>query len=167
MKRLLMLASLVFAHTTFAAPTAADSSSEGKAAEVASEGNTAVALVSNELLQPLAEKERNRGRFSRARLPAQERRVRILDEQARKDTRGNAFVAFAVDARHGVRAAAAADDASWRKATITGCVYLDSGEIFVKKGDQYRPAAFLLGKKLQAAAAGTCEPGPAQVAQSN
>lgn len=161
-----MLASLVFAHTTFAAPTAADGSSEGKAAEVATEEKTAVALVSNELLQPLAEKERSRGRFSRARLPAQERRVRILDEQARKDTRGNAFVGFAVDARHGLRAVAA-DDASWRKATITGCVYLDSGEVFVKKGDQYRPAAFLLGKNLKAAAAGTCQPESAQLAQSN
>lgn len=148
MKRLSILATLAilaFSHTTFAAPTAASA-----------EAKTAEALVSRDLVQPLAVKERDQSKFSRARLPPQARRVRILDEQPRKDTQGLAFMRFAIDARHGI---GDADDASeWQLATITGCVYLDRSQVFVKKGDEYRPAAFLLGKKLKAAAETTCQP---------
>jgi hypothetical protein len=157
-----MLAILIFSHTTFAEPTAASGSSPAaRSAEV----KTAEVLVSRELIQPLAAKEENRSRFSRASLPPQARRVRILDEQPRKDALGNAFVRFAVDARHGF---VPVDDPSpWRLATITGCVYLDRSQVFVKKGDEYRPAAFLLGKNLKAAAETTCQPEAAQVARSN
>lgn len=161
-----MLAILTFSPTTFAESTAADGSSpEAKtAAATTAEAKTAVALVSRELIEPLAAKEGGRSRFSRARLPAQERRVRILDEQPHQDARGDAFVRFAVDARHGYLAD---DESQWRRATITGCVYLDRNQVFVKKGDQHRPAAFLLGKNLKAAAKTTCQPEAPQLAHSN
>jgi hypothetical protein len=166
MKRLSMLAILVFSHTTFAGPTAADGSApEAKIAEVRSaEAKTALALVSRDLIQPLAIKEDGQSKFSRARLPAQERRVRILDDHARKDARGVAFVRFAIDARHGYQPD---DEANWRKDAITGCVYLDRSQIFIKRGDEFRPAAFLLGKNLKAAASTTCKPAAEQLAHSD
>ena len=144
---------------TFAEP-AASGAPEAKTAEVKS----AVALVSHDLVQPLTAKEDKQGRFSRGRLPPQERRVRILDEKPRKDADGVAFLRFAIDARFGY--VAKDDESQWRRDTITGCVYLERNQVFVKKGDRYRPAAFLLGKNVKAAAESTCEPA-GQVADAN
>ena len=162
MKRLSILALLLFSHTTFAEPTAANGSPPG--AKTA-QAKTAQALVSRELTQPLAAKESERSRFSRASLPAQERRVRILDDQASQDAAGNSFVRFAVDARHGFREPGDAE--GWRLATIVGCVYPDRSQVFVKKGDEFRPAAFLLGKHVKAAAETTCQPAQPHVATMN
>ena len=150
MKRLSMLAVLICAPALlapFAAAEEASAKSEAKAAQ---------ALVERTLVGPLAAKESERGKFSRASLPPQERRVRIPDEQLHKDAAGDSFVTFAVDARHGVFAAK--NDSSWNLAAISGCVYVDRGEVFVKSGDRYRPAAFLLGKNLKPAAERTCQP---------
>lgn len=112
-----------------------------------------VSLVNDQLIQPLASKERSRSKFSRARLPAAERRVRVLDEKPKRDSAGNDFFAFAVDARHGW---GDADDASWDKAAITGCVYPERGEVFIKRGKAYHPAVAAIGKKTKAAPEGTC-----------
>jgi hypothetical protein len=120
----------------------------------APDAQIARALVERELVKPLAAKERDQSRFSRARLPAQERRVRVREEGTQKDAAGRSFFTFAVDARHGILAAN--DESAWRLETITGCVYVESGDIFVKSGDGYRPAAFLLGKNLKPAAEPTC-----------
>jgi hypothetical protein len=114
----------------------------------------AEALVASTLVGPLAQKESARSKFSRGRMPAAERRVRILDEVAQKDAQGATFVRFAIDERHGW--ADPDDNAAWTTAAITGCAYVDRGEVFVQKGDQHRPAAFLLGKKAKAAPAQTC-----------
>jgi hypothetical protein len=160
MKRPSMLAILVFARMILAPPVAA----EGLPASP--ESKNAEALVQRELLQPLAAKERDQSRFSRARLPAQERRVRMLDDQPRKDTAGNAFFTFAVDARHGVYPRTEDDAAHWRPAAITGCVYVERGEVFVTSGDRYRPAAFLLGKNLKPAAEPICQGAPTEVAKT-
>jgi zona occludens toxin (predicted ATPase) len=156
-----MLAILISSRMTFAEPAANDPPPEPKS----SEAKAAAALVSRNLVQPLAAKDGKTSRFSRARLPPQERRVRLLDEQPGKDALGSAFMHFAIDVRHGIRADN--DESHWRLADITGCVYVDSSQVFVKKGDEYRPAAFLLGKNLKAAAATTCQPAPAQLAHSN
>jgi hypothetical protein len=86
--------------------------------------------------------------FSRARQPPRERRVRITQGTASADKDGRSFVPFAVDVRFGTE---------WRENDIVGCAYTGSGSLFVKVGDEYRPAAFLLGKDLQAVA-GACEP---------
>ena len=112
------------------------------------------------ILEPLAAKESEQSRFSRASLPPQARRVRILDEQARVDARGGKFLRFAIDARHGFD-----DEAEWRLAAITGCVYLARGEVYVQKGDEFRPAAFLLGKNRKPAAETICRDG-SEVAQA-
>lgn len=162
MKRLSMLALLVLSHTASAEPTAA---SESPPAATTAQAKTAEAVVRRDLVQPLAAKEASRSRFSRASLPPQDRRVRILDEQPSKDAGGIAFVRFAIDARHGF--AAPDDDSQWRRAAIVGCVYLDRNQVFVKKGDEYRPAAFLLGKNVKAAAETTCQPAQAQVAHAD
>jgi hypothetical protein len=163
MKRLSLLAILVFARTTFAEPTAA---SDSPPAVKTAEARTAEALISRELIQPLAAKERSQSRFSRASLPPRDRRVRILDERASKDATGAAFVRFAIDARFGLRDTAD-DESRWNLATITGCVYLERSEVFVKRGDEYRPAAFLAGKNLKAGAETTCQPASAQPAHSS
>lgn len=70
-----------------------------------------------------------------------ERRVRVLEAAAQKDARGRAFRTFAVDARR--------YDAKWREDTIVGCLYAHDGSMFVKIGDEYRSASFLLGKKAK------------------
>jgi hypothetical protein len=164
MKRLSMLALLLFSRTTFAEPTAAG----GPPLDAKTpQAKTAQALVSRDLIQPLAAKESQRSRFSRASLPVQARRVRILDEQPSKDALGNAFVRFAVDVRHGFAAPVDGDESRWQLATITGCAYLDRSQVFVKKGDEYRPAAFLLGKNVKAAAETTCQAAQPQLAHAD
>lgn len=78
----------------------------------------------------------------------------MVDEQPQQDSAGDAFFAFAVDARRGW-----SDDAGeerWAKATITGCVYPGRGEVFIKRGDAYHPAAAAIGKKTKRAPARTC-----------
>lgn len=115
---------------------------------------TTVSLVNERLIQPLAQKDHNQSKFSRARLPPSERRVRVLDEKPQQDSAGNAFFAFAVDARHGW--GEAKDEANWSKAAITGCVYPDSGEVFIKRGNAFHPAAAAVGKKTKAAPERTC-----------
>jgi hypothetical protein len=153
MKRLSMFAVL----SCVCAILAPSAMAEGEPA--ASDAKGAAAVVQRVLIQPLASKESDQSRFSRARMPAQERRVRVLDEQAGTDSAGAAFYTFAVDARHGI-----AGDA-WRRATITGCVYA-TGEVYVKSGDRYRPAAFLLGKNLKPVDEHFCQAGAAEVAKA-
>lgn len=80
--------------------------------------------------------------------------MRVLDQKPQQDSAGNAFFAFAVDARHGW--GEATDEASWSKAAITGCVYPGSGEVFIKRGNAFHPAAAAVGKKTKAAPERTC-----------
>ncbi len=65
--------------------------------------------------------------------------MRVLSETAMQDKAGRSFVSFAIDVRFGDQ---------WKE-DILGCVYQGSGSLFVKRGDAYRPAAFLLGKKAE------------------
>jgi hypothetical protein len=126
----------------------------------------AASTVRAKLLAPLATREQAQSRFSRGRLPPRVRRVRILDAQPRKDALGAAFVAFAVDERHGMSALTEPleKEAGWTEGALTGCVYLDGGGVFVKRGDAFRPAELLLGKKLPAAPAHVCQGEPTRVA---
>lgn len=140
----MLLSTLTLASLAWAEPPAADA----KGVE---------ALVRRELVEPLKAKELKQSRFSRARLPPQVRRVRVLDDSPRHDSAGRAFFTFAIDARHGFEALEEDGEASWRKAAITGCAYPDTQEVFVKSGDRHRPAAFLLGKKVKAAEAQACQ----------
>jgi hypothetical protein len=94
------------------------------------------------------EHEANKSRFSRARLPPRERRVRVTQVTPAVDAAGRPFMAFAIDVRFG------GDE--WRENDIVGCAYTKSGELFVKRGDDFRPAAILLGKPADPVA-GVCK----------
>lgn len=88
--------------------------------------------------------------FSRVRPPPREQRVRILKATPTSDRSGHKYVPFVVDGRF--------SSGEWRE-DITGCVYRASGKIFVKRGDAYRPADFMLGKKVDPVP-GVCEAAP-------
>jgi len=66
--------------------------------------------------------------------------VRITDAALTRDKQGRDFMPFAIDVRFG---------GNWRENDVTGCVYRASGNLFVKSGDAYFPAALLLGKDVQ------------------
>ena len=102
--------------------------------------------VEEGLVKPLAQFESHT--FSRSRPPPRERRVRVLQTTATPDKNGRPFVPFAIDVRFGA--------GEWRENDIVGCAYTGSGKLFVKRGDVYRPASFLLGKN-EDAVAGVCE----------
>ncbi len=120
-------------------------------------------MVETQLVKRLAEKEARRNRFSRAYIPPQARRVRVLDQERSTDSRGAEFVAFAIDEHSGGFARKAADAARlWRKDTIVGCVYPARDEIFIKRGDKFFGADLLLGRKTTAADDTVCRPAPAR-----
>jgi hypothetical protein len=125
----------------------------------------ATAVVEKQLVKPLADKEAHRSRFSRAYIPPQARRVRVLDRERSTDGRGAEFVAFALDERSGVLAAKVADDSDrWRKDAIVGCVYPARDEVFIKRGDKFFGAGLLLGQKTAAADDVVCRPAPTRTA---
>jgi hypothetical protein len=95
-------------------------------------------LLQTRLLRPLARAESKRSPFSREEPGPEERRVRLLDSTPRRDTRGEAFVRFAVDARW-------AEEATWEQNEILGCVYPDTRRVFVQFGRAHVPARALLG----------------------
>ncbi|HVU04963.1 MAG TPA: hypothetical protein VHE30_24600 [Polyangiaceae bacterium] len=107
--------------------------------------------VQSRLVTPLAQQESTR--FSRGRPAPRERRVRVTDVAALVDGKGRSFLRFAVDVRFG--------SGDWREGDIDGCMYPESGAIYVKRGSEYRPAEFLLGKDLPAVT-GVCEPSGAK-----
>jgi hypothetical protein len=97
--------------------------------------------VGTKLVKALAQREEEGSRFSRGRPPPRERRVRALQTATSVDKRDRAFAAFAIDVRFG--------KGEWRQGDVLGCVYRANGEIFVKVGDAYRPAKFLLGEDVE------------------
>ena len=116
-------------------------------------------MVEKQLVKPLTQKEAKQNRFSRAYIPPQARRVRILDRERSTDGRGAAFVAFAVDdALPHARAQGGRRLRPWRKDAIVGCVYPARDEIFIKRGDKFFGAGLLLGQKTAAADDTVCRP---------
>ncbi|WP_394834350.1 hypothetical protein LVJ94_48410 [Pendulispora rubella] len=105
--------------------------------------------VEEALVKPLAEKEKERSRFSRARLPPRERRVRVTQTTPLRDASAREYIAFAVDVRFGD---------TWQENDIVGCAYPQTGALYVKSGDEYRPADILLGKRADPVPA-VCVPG--------
>jgi hypothetical protein len=108
--------------------------------------------VQEGLVKPLANKEEKTSRFSRSRPPPRERRVRVTQATGIADKSGKKFVPFSIDVRFG--------SSEWNENDIVGCVYAGSGDLFVKNGDAYRPAAFLLGKNV-GPVVGACVAAPA------
>jgi hypothetical protein len=108
--------------------------------------------VETGILKPLAAREGSRSRFSRARPPPEERRVRVTQATLTPDKQGRDFVTFAVDVNFG---------GDWQQNDIVGCAYRASGALYVRRGDAYYPAALLLGKNVDAAP-GVCQAAPAR-----
>jgi hypothetical protein len=107
--------------------------------------SAAAELVHAQLLTPLKKAEAKRSRFSRAAPVAVQRRVRVLDAVALTDTRGKAFVRFAIDERRSRN-----EQSPWRKDSVVGCAYLTERALFVRRGEAYVPAESLLGKDDEA-----------------
>lgn len=102
------------------------------------------------VLKPLSAQEDKRSRYSRAAMPPSERRVRVIEAKL-LDKNGRAFTTFAIDKRYGFEA-----DEAWIENEWVGCAYLDSKDVFLKRGDEYRPASFLLGKRTEAISDDLC-----------
>lgn len=101
------------------------------------------------LVKPIAAREKG-GSFSRGRPPPRVSRVRTPDPE-QTDPSKRVFASFAIDVRWG--------GSEWHENDVTGCVYKETGKIFVKIGDEYRPAEYLLGKNVDAVK-GVCEAAP-------
>jgi hypothetical protein len=120
---------------------------------------SAKTTVEKALIQPLAQREANQSRLSRAAIPARTRTVRIVDASAHRDARGAEFVAFSIDEQRGLQHVLSKD-------ALTGCVYPKSGEVFVKRGDSHYPAGLLLGKTSKKTEAQVCVEAKVEVAQA-
>jgi hypothetical protein len=104
--------------------------------------------VEEGLMKPLARQEGSR--FSRARPTPHQRRVRVIQSTVSLDKSARPFVPFAIDVRFG---------SEWHEGDIVGCVYRGTGDLFVKRGNEYRPAEFLLGKDVKPVD-GVCQAAP-------
>jgi hypothetical protein len=151
----LVLSFMLIAEVAFAGDVAKKPMRNDVTANTGLAGEIEVA-VKKQLLTPLKRSEEKRSKFSRARMPPAERRVRVLDEAPVKDREGASFVGFAVDERY----ALGGSEDDWNKDDIVGCLYPTSGEIFVKVGDTWRPAAHIVGKKVKAAPEHVCQGAP-------
>jgi hypothetical protein len=106
--------------------------------------------VDEGIVSPVVEREGSR--FKRVRPPPRERRIRVTGAALMRDKQGRDFIPFAVDVRFA---------SDWQLNDIVGCAYRVSGDLFVKLGDAYFPAAVLLGKRV-APAGGVCQAAPAR-----
>lgn len=102
--------------------------------------------IEQDFLKPLAAHDEQTSRFSRMRTPPRERRVRMTTTTASYDQAGRSFLSFAIDQKY---------TGDWQENAITGCINTEKAEVFVKIGDGYRPASFLLGKDV-APVTGVC-----------
>jgi hypothetical protein len=114
---------------------------------------SAQSVLQAKLLEPLQRKEANRSRFSRAVSAPQTRRIRILDETPQTDRGGRPFLAFTIDETRSL-----GPEARWFKDAITGCVYPESGEVLVRRGEVYYASSVLLGPHPDGP--GRCLPAP-------
>ncbi|MCC6810178.1 MAG: hypothetical protein IT381_22295 [Deltaproteobacteria bacterium] len=108
----------------------------------------ATATIQRALITPLAQAEAKRTRFSRVRIPPRERSIDVTS--VAKDKTGAEFFPFSVS--------------EMKLPSLTGCVYVATGEVFIKRGDAHYPATFLLGKTKDPAAAHVCSARPTAMA---
>ena len=107
--------------------------------------------VETDFVAKLTARENDTSRFSRMRPPPRERRVRMTETNPVHDQAGHSFLSFAVDGKYA--------GGDWQANEIVGCVYPEKGEMFVKIGDGFRPASFLLGTAAEPVA-GVCRSAP-------
>jgi hypothetical protein len=118
----------------------------------------AESVLQTKLLEPLQKKEADRSRFSRAAQPPHARRIRILDDAPRADRTGRSYLAFAVDESRAFGIIEDKDNAesNWFQNAITGCVYPETGDVLVKRGEVYFASSVLLGRSVPTAPADVC-----------
>jgi hypothetical protein len=114
---------------------------------------SARSVIQAKLLEPLHKKEEDRSRFSRAVTPPHARRIRILDTAPRADGQGRPFLSFAVDE---TRSFGEADETDWFKDAIMGCIYPETGEVMVRRGEVYYAASIMLGRPTPTARNDVC-----------
>ena len=107
--------------------------------------------IEADLVKPLVAHEQDTSRFSRMRMPPRERRVRLPQVTTSVDKAGRRFLPFAIDGKF--------SGGDWQENQITGCVYTEKGDMFVKIGDGFRPASYLLGTAGDEVA-GVCQAAP-------
>ena len=66
--------------------------------------------------------------------------MRVPQTTLSRDAQGREFMPFAVDVRYG--------KGQWQTDDTVGCAYRMSGNLFVKIGNAFYPAALLLGKQV-------------------
>lgn len=104
--------------------------------------------IETDFVKPLAAHQADTSRFSRMARPPQERRVRMTQTATSLDAQKRAFLPFAIDAKY--------PGGDWQENQITGCVYTEKGDMFVKVGDSFRPASYFLGTAADPVA-GACQ----------
>jgi len=137
-----------------------------EAAKLAPEKTAAQKVVESTLVEPMDRKDLRRSKFSRSMRAPVERRVRLLDQSPRKDSKGELFLTFAIDSRHGwiVLEDEKADKERWILGSITGCVYPDSKAVFIDRGEAKYPGGLLLGKRVKQAEKHVCKADSQQLA---
>ncbi|HSA59594.1 MAG TPA: hypothetical protein VLJ37_07915 [bacterium] len=122
--------------------------------------SSAESVIRAKLVEPLQKKEEGRSRFSRAVSAPHARRIRILDDTPHTDRVGRRFLPFAIDERRAFGAEGGEDGtgSDWLKDALTGCVYPESGEVMVRRGDVYYASSVLLGRPTPTAPADVCRP---------
>lgn len=106
--------------------------------------------VESGILEPLAQQDKARPRFSRTPPPPRARRVRVTQDTVTADVNGQGFVPFAIEQTW--------DGSTWNE-SFTGCAYPKTGALYVKIGSDFRPSDILLGKDAPVAA-GVCAAKP-------
>lgn len=121
---------------------------------------SARSVLQTKLLEPLQKKENDRSRFSRAALPPSARRIRILDDTPQTDGKGRPFLQFAVDESRafGVVKEKEGTEADWFRNAIMGCVYPETGDVMVRRGEVYYTSSVLLGRTTPMAPTDVCRP---------
>jgi hypothetical protein len=132
---------------------------EEPAVQPAAAESPVLAALQKQLVEPLHKRDVERSKYSRVPVGATERRVRLLDASAVKDTRGEEMIRFAIDSRRG-RFYEDDDEQKnpWHEGSVVGCIYPKDNAIFVKHGDDYRAGKTLLGKKAPKPPLGVCAP---------
>lgn len=106
------------------------------------------ARIQSEVVKPLTSTGRKVSKFSRVARPPTSFTAKLVSKTPSTDADGKTFYSFAVDRRdwnYDFDEDVAKKEAP--KPAYTGCAYVN-GDVYVKQGDTFRPAAILAGKRV-------------------
>lgn len=124
----------------------------GRSSAAPPPADEAVAQVHRLFLEPLIARDAQTSRFSRAARPPTQRRLRSQGDAPRTDATGALFYAFAIDHR--------ASGGAWQHDAEVGCIYPDTGEIYVARGGVYLSSGWWLGTGGGEAPGSACRAAP-------